>query len=453
MAHKADGDTLQNPAHTLRTLAESLWFPAFFALGFLFCYLLPFHQPSPHHVKIAVAGPAAVQIQAALDKASQGAFDIQQVTTTAAARQAVLDRDVVAGFSPVPGHSVLYVAKAEGYLLESVVNQAITPIAAKSGGALTVTDLAPTTNGDPMGTGLFYLVLAWTIPSYIVVMMLLRAVTLSRRAKLLTLVGWGAAVSVLGYLVGLALDVIPSDPVTIPLAFLLTQGVALTAFGLVPFFKQFVPGVAVGLFVLLSMPSSGGAVPVQLVPGFFRALHPVMPMGNLIEALRGVFYFDGAGVAGPVLVLCAWVLFGVVLIAGRAWWQRRQAVPTDVAEPPVEDPTIEIPRPTALVPHPHHFGEPVPMVRGTVRTGGGKRVAGAVVTVTDGRGGQLVRAVADEHGVYGVTGLPEQFVDVVVSAPGLHSAVRRIPVREGISRVEDFELASRRPTVTASPGA
>jgi hypothetical protein len=426
----------------------------FFFIGFLLCYLLAFHQPTPHHVRVAVADPAAAaKIEAALDKASPGAFDIVPVATGDAARQSVLDRDTTAGFDAA--HPTLYVAKADGYMLESVLTQTFTPIAAQAGGTLATVDLAPTASGDPMGTGMFYLVLVWNIPSYIVVMMLLRAVSMSRRAKVITLVGWAAFLSVAGFLGGLAMHVIPGNPAIIPLAFLLSLGISLTSFGLVPFAKQFFPGVAMGLFVLLSMPSSGGAIPIQLVPGFFRALHPFLPMGNLIEAARGIFYFHGVGILRPILVLCAWLLVGVALVAGHALWQRRQNAKVDavVAEPPVEDPALEMPRPTALPARVHHFGTLSPMITGTVHTTDGEPVRRAVVTITDGRGQQLVRTIADEDGRYAVTGLPEQFVDVVVSAPGLRSAVRRILVREGASRREDFELEGRRQPVVARSGA
>ncbi|KAA9161143.1 hypothetical protein FPZ12_015440 [Amycolatopsis acidicola] len=450
MADQAETATEKKPS-TVRTLAETLWFPLFFACGFLVCYLLAFHSPTPHHVEVAVSDPAAAtQLQTALDKASPGSFTIEPVASGDAAQQAVLDRDTTAGYDAATG--TLYVAKADGYMLETVLNQTFTPIAAQSGHTLHAVDLAPTASGDSMGTGMFYLVLAWTIPSYVVVMMLLRAVTLSRRAKVLTLLGWGAALSVIGFIGGVAMHVIPANPLAIPLAFLLSIGISLTSFGLVPFAKQFFPGVAMGLFVLLSMPSSGGAIPIQMVPGFFRALHPFMPMGNLLEALRGIFYFNGVGVLRPILVLCAWLLVGVALIGGHALWQHRKNA-VDVEEPPVEDPAIEMPRPTALPAHEHHFGQQRPMVTGVVRTRAGEILPGAVITVTDGKGQQLVRAITGDDGEYAITGLPDQFIDLVVSAPGLQSTVRRMHVREGVTRREEFALESRRQPVATLSGA
>jgi len=456
MTEQLERDTPEEPGK-LRTLAESLWFPVFFAVGFVCCYLLAFHSPSPHHIEIAVADPAAAaRIEAAMDQARPGAFDVQPVATADDAAQAVRDRTATAAYSADPAAPTLFVAKADGYMLESVLTSAFTPIAGQTGHALAVTDLAPTEAGDTMGTGMFYLVLIWNIPSYIVVMMMLRAVTLSRRAKVATLVGFGAFLTLIGYAGGVAMDVIPNDPVAIPVAFLLTQAVSLTSFGLVPFVKQWFPGVAMGLFVLLSMPSSGGAVPIQMVPGFFRALHPIFPMGNLIEALRGIFYFDGVGVLRPILVLCAWIVLGVALIVGHSLWLRRReraaglVEEPPVEEPAVEDPAIEMPRPTALPVHERHFGEQAPALVGAVQAEEGAAVPRAAVTVVDGRGRQLVKTVADDEGRYAIAGLPEQFVDLVVSAPGFDAVASRVLVREGRCVRRDFTLRGRQPLVSAA---
>ncbi|WP_326565600.1 carboxypeptidase regulatory-like domain-containing protein [Amycolatopsis rhabdoformis] len=426
----------------VRTLAENLWFPVVVFLGFAVVYLAAFHHPRPHDVQVAVIGPAA-EVQHALDKAAPGGFHVVPVPDVAAARDAILDRAVSGAFAADPAHPVLYVARANGFTLQSLLTQTFTPLAH----SLSVVDLAPTVAGDPLGNGLFYLLLAWSLPSYFVVMMLLRAVGLSRRARILTFVGWAVFLSVAGFLIAHAMDVIPADPVAIPLAFLASLVVSLVSQGLVPIFKQYFPGVAMMTFVILSSASSGGTVPPQMQPGFFRFLHPILPMGNLNDALRGVFYFHGTGVAEHVLVLCAWLALGIVLNAGHALWLRRQV--TRETAPPVEDPVIEMPRPTALPATGRRFGELEPMLVGTVRSTSGERVGGAIVTVTDGKGRQLVRTTADGEGAFAVGGLPEQFVDVVVTAPGRQPAARRTFFREGVFRREDFVLAPE-PVLTPS---
>ncbi|MEW2455182.1 carboxypeptidase regulatory-like domain-containing protein [Streptomyces albus] len=466
--HKAEPESAGGPSPlrvTVRTLAETLWFPAFFFTGFLVCYLLPFHNPVPHHVDVAVAGPTAPQLEQALEKKSPGAFDIHQVPDARAAHDAVTGREATAAYVPDAQHPRLYVAKADGYSLESVLQKTFTAVAQQSGGQLQVHEAAPTAPGDGMGTGLFYVVLSCTIPSYVSVMMLLRATTFGRRKKVLTLVGIGAVESVVAFFVARAMDVIPNEPLAIPLIFLMTQAVAQTSFGLVPFFKQFFPGVAMGLFVLLSMPSSGGAIPVQMVPGFFRALHPIMPMGNLIEALRGIFYFDGKDVWRHALVLCAWVVAGAALIALGAWKERRaarkeaeaeasgeepQAVPA-AEEPPVEDPSFELPRPTAVPPRTHRLGQQAPTLTGRVTDERGEPVQGVAITVTGTHGRELVRAITDPNGEYAAAGLPDEFVNVIASSPDRLAAVARVRARDGHPVRQDFRLARRPVPAGAGP--
>ncbi|MEU4667361.1 carboxypeptidase regulatory-like domain-containing protein [Amycolatopsis sp. NPDC023774] len=437
-------EELGKPSIT-RTLAENLWFPVVLFLGFAVVYLAASHRPQPHDVPVAVADPAAAtRIQSRLDEVSPGGFHIVAVPDAEAARSAVLDRTASGAYAPDPAHPVLYVAKANGFTLQSLLTQTFTPVA---NGKLAVVDLAPTVAGDPLGNGLFYLLLAWGLPSYFVVMMLLRAVGLSHRAKLLTFVGWAAFLAVAGFLIGRAMDVIPANPVAIPLAFLSSLVVSVVSQGIVPIFKQFFPGVAATLFVILSSASSGGIIPPQLQPALFRALHPILPMGNLNDALRGVLYFHGVGVGGHVLVLCAWLAAGMALNAGHALWIRRHA--PGESGPPVEDPVLEMPRPTALPTHGHRFGELEPMLLGTVRSTTGERVGGAILTVTDGKGRQLVRTTADDEGAFAVGGLPEQFVDLVVTAPGRQPTARRTFFREGVFRREDFVL-SPEPALTPS---
>jgi uncharacterized phage infection (PIP) family protein YhgE len=170
----------------------------------------------------------------------------------------------------------------------------------------------------------FYLAIASTLVPYTTVMVLARAMTLSRRTKLLTTIGVGAFVSAVGFAVARAIGMVPGDPLAILYGFLAGQAVAWALSGLVPFARQYAMGAAITLFVLLSVPSSAGSIPDQMLPAFFRWLHLVMPMGNLIDATRSIFYFDGTGLLRPTLVLCAWVASGATLIGASALLQRNR---------------------------------------------------------------------------------------------------------------------------------
>ncbi|WP_211840449.1 carboxypeptidase regulatory-like domain-containing protein [Saccharopolyspora hirsuta] len=422
--------TEAQPSSLVRTLASALWFPMFFIVGFMVCYLLPFHAPAPHDMPVAVVGEqAAQQLGAAFEQKMPGGVDVAAVPDVQGARDAITQRDAVAAYDPVRGE--LFYAKANGSALLMVLQQLFTPVASATGHHLVLTDLAPSAPGDVMGTGLFYCLLALNIPPYITVMMLLRA-ALSTRQKLLALVGVGAFGSVVCYFAALSMEVIHAEPVLILIGFLLTQAVAWTTFGLVPFVKQFIPGVAMGVFVLLSMPSSSGAIPKELVPPFFQSLHRFLPLGQAVDSMRGILYFNGAGALPAVLGLCAWCAFGVALVVfNQVRARRKQASDPEVVTTAgtyeheddsgvVVDPAIEAP-----VPRYHHT------LAGTVRDGSGEPVAGAIVTVTDAGGVQLAHLVTGGDGEYEVHDLPRQYVTVVASAPGMRPGVDRVGVRAG----------------------
>ena len=446
----SDGSTVAESAAPARitVLAENLWFPALFFFGFLFCYLLPFHAPEPHHVKVAVSPPAAAaEIGAGLDARAPGAFDIIPAPDAGQARRTVLDRHADAAYAVAAGggSGTLYTAKADGVYISETVNAVFTPMARARHTDLSTVELVPTAPGDVTGTGLFYLAMTWNLVPYITVMMLMRATSLSHRAKLLTLAVVGVFVSVVGYLVAHAMDAVPGKPLAILYGFLVTQAVAWTVYGLIPFVGQYIPGVAMTLFVLLSIPSSGGAIPWQMVPGFFRWLHPVLPLGNLVDALRGILYFDGKELLRPTLVIGGWILLGMALVAAGALHRRDDGSGEPGTEELIEDPVLEAPTVHVVRPTTHGgaFGDGFPMLHGSATDSEGHPVEGAAVTITDTRGRQLLRTHTDALGRYAIAGLPEDVVTVILTAPHRMPAVTRVLATTGHELRRDFVLPAR----------
>ncbi|GAA3779250.1 hypothetical protein GCM10022206_17780 [Streptomyces chiangmaiensis] len=425
-------------------------FPTVLFLGLLFCLAPALHAPQPHHAKIVVAPRTMAQkIDAALQKQHPDGFDVTAVADAEDARQAVLDRDAVAGYVVDGRQSVLYVAQANGKSLELALTKGFTALSAHNHQKLKVTEVASAVTKDQNGTVLVYFGVAWSIPGYILATTLMRAVTFNRRKKLLTIVGVAAVFSVAGFYTGVWLDYLPNEPSALAISFSLTTAVALFSAGVAPFTKQFFPLVGMGLFIVLSIPTSGVS-PVPLLPTFFQYLHYVMPLGNAVDALKGIFYFDNAGVLKPVLVLSAWITAGLALQGLAALRHHRAAARRNaeeeqevevIEEPPVEDPSVEAPTPTALpVHHHHHFGEPLPMLEGVVHDSEQQPVRQAAVTVMDTSGRQLVRTRTNAQGEYAVTGLPEGYISVVVSRPGHSPVVYQKLLQEGVAVRADFTM-------------
>jgi len=436
-----------------------LWLPAIFLAGLLFSFLPGFHHPTPHHIKVAVAAPPAVtaQLQHQLDAAIPSGFTLQPVDSATEARTAVLDEDAMAGFVPSAHHPQLYGAKADGAPMESIIRQVFTTGAQTDDATLDFQELVPTRPGDTLGTSSFYLLLACTLPAYFLVVAMQRAVGLSRRAHVATTVAGGAVAALACYLAGAyGMDAIPQHPLVLLYLFLLTQAVSLTSYGLISFLGHFFPGAAVTLFILLSVPSSGGTVSVDLLPGFFRLLHPVLPMGNAADAVRDAAYFDDRDLGRPTAVLCAWIAVGAALIVlgymkrlRQLLREARAGMTGYVQAPPAEDPTVELPAPVALPPHRHHFGEQPPMLTGRVSGPIGEPLSGVTITITDPHGHQLLHTRTDHNGEYAATGLGDGIAVVLAGAPGRQPAAARLLLTMATPMNQDFVLT---PNPQAFPG-
>jgi hypothetical protein len=437
----------------LRTLAMGLWIPALLVVGELFAFLLAFHHPTPHHIKVAVAASSATtaQLQHELDTAVPGGFTLRSVGSAAEARSAVLGDDAVAAFAPAPHHPRLYGAKVNGAAAESIVREVFTSAAQKTGATLEFTELVPNRSGDTSGTSALYLLMACSLAPYFLVVAMQRAVGFNRRAHVATMAGASAVTAVACYLTAAyGMHAIPAHPLSLLYLFLLTQAVSLTSYGFVPFLGQFFPAAPMTLFVLLGVSSSGATVPVDLIPGFFRFLHPVLPMGNTADALREVGYFNDRHLGRPTAVLCAWIAFGAALImlgyfkhVRRLLRDARAAMAGEVSPPPAEDPTVKLPEPVAIPPHRHRFGEQPPLLTGRVSGPAGEPLPGAVVTVTDPHGRQLLHTRTDQNGEYAATGFHDGFAVVLAGAPGRQPVAARLLLSTAKPLNQDFTLAPR----------
>jgi putative membrane protein len=64
---------------------------------------------------------------------------------------------------------------------------------------------------------------------------------------------------------------------------------------------------------MLQLTSSGGTYPVQTTPAFFQAIHPLLPMTYVVEALRHAI--DGGATGTVITGLVALLGYGLGALA------------------------------------------------------------------------------------------------------------------------------------------
>jgi YhgE/Pip-like protein len=111
---------------------------------------------------------------------------------------------------------------------------------------------------------------------------------------------------------------------------LLTLATVMVSFGtlaLLAAFGSIGQMLAMVILIYLSLASSGGTIPIQALPGFFKGVGQIEPLRQLLGGARDVLYFGGqwnAGASHAVLVLGFELLFWIVLGVGvTTWYDRR----------------------------------------------------------------------------------------------------------------------------------
>jgi nucleotide-binding universal stress UspA family protein len=289
---------------------------AFTAL-FVTLVLSAFHAPAPHDVPVGIVAPARVtgQVADALDGAHQGGFDLHVYGSEAAARTGIEHRQVDGALIAAGGGLHLLVAQAGGTGPTQALTGAFEALAAHAGRPLAVTDVAPPLPKDTEALSPFFIVLGVLIPSVAGGSASALLFRRSRRA-------WSIAAPVVVAVAAGAIAAGLADAVAglghyaavagIVALFSLAVAAPTAALG-----RIFPPLVSAGVlvFIMFGIPASGGPASLGLFgPGFLRALHPALPLGAGADAVRGAVYFDGYGTAGPLWVLTAWAVAGMVAL-------------------------------------------------------------------------------------------------------------------------------------------
>jgi hypothetical protein len=311
-------ESLANVAPSPRAVAIVLVPALVLMLAFAFFYVGAFHDPTPHRVPLAVVGPSAVAAQ--LNRLPGDPLDARQATSRSAALSQIDDREVYGAYEAATNR--LFVASAANRATAVALEQTFNRIAAaQQRPPARVTDVKPLPSKDPNGTTAFYAVIAWVFGGYIgatLIGLIGSPRSTSRRraaARIGAFAGFGVVAGILSVvMLRAAFEVFSGHVVALCAIAALTifASGAATA-GIQAADGPAGTGLVILVFVILGNSASGVPFARPLLPVLWRTIGGVLPPGASVDLSRATLFFDGARIAGPILVLVGWAALGAVL--------------------------------------------------------------------------------------------------------------------------------------------
>jgi hypothetical protein len=287
-------------------------------LAFAFSYVGAFHDPTPHRVPLAVVGPPEVAGQ--LNDLPGDPLDARQAASRADALSQIDDRDVYGAYDA--GTNRLFVASAANRATAVALEATFDRVAGAQGRpAVRVTDVKPLPPKDPNGTAAFYAVIAWVFGGYIASTLIgligspRSRSTQRAAARIGALAGFSIVAGILSVIILRAsFDVFSGHVVALCAIATLTifASGAATA-GIQAAVGEAGTALIILVFVILGNAASGGPFARPLLPGFWSTIGGLLPPGASVDLARSALFFDGARVAGPILVLVGWAAVGTAL--------------------------------------------------------------------------------------------------------------------------------------------
>ena len=309
---------MSNTAPTAKAVTLVLVPALVLMLAFAFFYVGAFHDPTPHHVPVAVVGPPAAAAQ--LSHLPGDPLDARPASSRADALSQIDDRAVYGAYELATNR--LFVASAANRATAVALELTFNRVAAAQGrAAVRVTDVKPLPPNDPNGTAAFYGVIAWMFGGYIaatLIGLIGSPRSTSRRraaARVGALAGFGIVAGILtvvmlrasfGVFSGHVVALCAIAALTIFASGAATAGIQAAA-------GPAGTGFVILVFVILGNSASGGPFARPLLPGLWRTVGGILPPGASVDLARSALFFDGSRIAGPVLVLVVWAVLGTAL--------------------------------------------------------------------------------------------------------------------------------------------
>ncbi|ARF54609.1 DUF3533 domain-containing protein [Streptomyces gilvosporeus] len=315
-------------------------------VAFITSYAGAFHHPRPKDVPLGVVAPApaAGQVVAKLDRLPGSPLAPRTVGSERQARQQIADRTLDAALLVAPRGTTdrLLVASGGGASLSQAVELVVQQAEKSQKRTVRTVDVIPADAADSRSLTSFYLVVGWCVGGYLCAAIL--AVSAGARPAngaraIIRLAALGVYALVAGLagalVVGPVLGALPGSRYGLwGLGALIVFAVGASTLAFQSLLGVIGIGLAILLIVVLGNPSAGGAYPYPLLPPFWRAIGPALPPGAGTWAARSVAYFRGRAMTGPLLVLAAWAVGGILVTLVRSALRREAAEEDAGARPP-----------------------------------------------------------------------------------------------------------------------
>ncbi|MGO3152620.1 MAG: ABC transporter permease [Galactobacter sp.] len=313
-----------NPS--IQLVLSQLWMPVFMCIMFTLCYVGSFQHVAPRHVPVGIVSDttATQTLQAAVKQNAPGSMDFTTISDHAEAREQVRTGKLAMAYDPEKNQ--LVVATAHQAQAASIIPKLIDPLLPALGQkeAPTTDDVAPLGAHD-IGMTPMYLMLTWCISGYLAAMFIgLMGGPLSRRTRYGIILGVSAFLSLLSStLVDLVLGAITGHFwALLGLGFAWSVAIGVAVNGLSYFLGRFIAAPAMTLFIFLSIPSSGAAMPAWMMPEFFQWMQNIVVGSGISEMLKHLVYGVGPGYLRGWIMLGGYLLVGVLLTwVGKPYWE------------------------------------------------------------------------------------------------------------------------------------
>jgi hypothetical protein len=259
-------------------------------------------------------------VAAQLDRLPGDPLDARRASSRPAALSGIDDREVYGAYEAATNR--LFVASAANRATAIALEQTFNRVAAaQRKPAVRVTDVKPLPPKDPNGTAAFYAMIAWVFGGYIastLIGLIGRPRSRSRRraaARIGALAVHGIVAAILSVVIlRVSFDVFSGHVVALcAIAALTIFASGAASAGIQAAAGPAGTALVILVFVILGNSASGGPFARPLLPGLWRTIGGVLPPGASVDLARSALFFDGARIAGPILVLVGWAALGTAL--------------------------------------------------------------------------------------------------------------------------------------------